>query len=379
MKRVILLLSLLTTFALPILAQKYIIDDNFGDSVKIYEISVTDKETGTETLGKPVFNMAMGEEVEVTRLLKGKKGSGVIEVNGQEFGVRSKYLLFSEENPKGVEDIFGNTRERVNHSWAGKFFASFTPYAIIALFFIAAVVFIFLGFKTVAIRKLALYVVPGCMLIASLLEVWAYMILGTDAFWWCSMDNYGFWGSLIRAIPFVLFVAFQLYSIRLYEHLLLGENSDEKLSIKPMAISLAICIPAWIIAVIALTSMGINSTLRDVISIVAFLVALGIGILMSFRKNAKILGKVAGTSFTVFGIVYIIASIVAVIGAVIVIFEIILQILIILAAFAGLAFVAKNGGNSKGNPNVATKNLDGTWRSTSTGKSYNTEEEAKNG
>lgn len=362
MKRVVLLLCLLTTFALPILAQKYIIDDNFGDSVKIYKISVTNDENGTETLGEPAFKMAMGEEVIVTRLLKGKKGSGAIVIDGKEYGVRAKYLLFSEENPEGTEDIFGDTRERKNHSWAGKFFATFTPYAIIALFFILAIVFTFLGFKSKAIKELALYIVPGCMIIASLIEVWAYMTLGTDAFWWCSMDNYGFWGSLIRAIPFMLFVAFQLFSIKIYEQLLLGENSDEKLSIKPMAISLAVCIPLWIVAVIALTSMGIGSTLRDVLSIVTFLAALGIGILISLRKNVKILGKVAGTAFTVFGIVYIIASIVAVVGVVIVIFKIILQILIICVAFFGLAFAFNSGGKSGGNGGAKKNNKPEAWQ-----------------
>lgn len=379
MKRVILLFCLFTTLALPMLAQKYIIDDNFGDSVNIFKITIANPEKGTETLGESVFKMAMGEEVEVTRLLKGQKGYGAIEMDGQEYGVKSRYLLFSEENPEGVEDTFGNTRERVNHSWAGKFFATFTPYAIIALFFTFAIVFMFLGFKATAIRKLALYVVPGCMLVASLMEVWAYITLGTDAFWWCSMDNYGFWGSLIRAIPFILFVAYQLYSIKLYEHLLLGKDAGEKLSIKPMAISLAICIPAWIAAVIVLTSMGLGSTLRDVLSIVTFLAALGIGILISFRKNVKALGKLAGTAFTIFGIVYIIASIVAVIGVIIVILEIILQILIICAAFAGMAFALKHGGNSGGKGNhrgPARQTLDGMWVSNRTGHTFKSKEEA---
>lgn len=384
MKRVVLLLSLLTTFALPILAQKYIIDDNFGDSVEVYKITLTNDNSDTETLGEPVFKMAMGKEVEVTRLLKGKKSYGAIEIDGKEYGVRSKYLLFSEDNPEGVEDIFGDTRERVNHSWSGKFFATFTPYAIIALFFILAIVFTFLGFKSKTIKELALYMVPGCMIIASLMEVWAYLTLGTDVFWWCSMDNYGFWGSLIRAIPFMLFVAFQLFSIKIYEQLLLGENSNENLSIKPMAISLAICIPLWIVAVISLTSMGIGSTLRDILSIVTFLAALGIGILISLRKNVKILGTVAGTAFTVFGIVYIIASIVAIIGVIIVIFEIILQILIICAAFFGLAFAFKNGGNSgnnvggkKNDKPEAWQTFDGDWTNKK-GGIYESKEDALN-
>lgn len=368
----------ISTFTLS--AQKYIIDDNFLDSVKVYKISVADPKTGDETLDEPVFKMAMGQEVEVTRLLKGHTGYGAIEVDGKEFGIQSKYLMFSEDNPEGTEDIFGNTRNRVNHSWAGKFFASFTPYAIISLFFILAIAFQVLGLKSAAVRRLALYVVPGCILIASLMEVWAYKTLGTDAFWWCSMDNYGFFGSLFRAIPFCLFVAFQLYSIKLYEQMLLADRDNgEKLSIKPMAISLAICLPLTLVIVFGLAALDFNPTLRDILSVVAFFVSLGLGVLLSLRKNIKILGSFAGLAFTIFGIVYILASIVAIIGVVIVIFKIILQLLIIGAAILGLSFAMQRsgsgGGAKKGTSSAAWQTSDGRWTNGS-GIYYSSRDEA---
>ena len=164
------------------------------------------------------------------------------------------------------------------------------------------------------------------------------------------MDRYGFWGSLIRAIPFVVFVAFQLYSIKAYEKLLLGNDSEKKLSIKPMAISMAICIPLALVVVFALASMGVKGIALDILTIVSFLASLAVGVLISLRKNIKVLGKAAGMAFTVFGIVYIVGSIVAIIGLVIVIFEIILQILIICAALFGVGFaMSQGGGGGKGN------------------------------
>ena len=380
MKRVVMLLCLLAVSVFTLSAQKYVIDDNFLDSIKIYKISVADPKTGEETLGEPAFKMAMGQEVTVTRLLKGHKGYGAIKVDGREFGVQSKYLIFSDANPEGTEDIFGDTHDRVNHTWKGKFFASFTPYAIISLLFILAIAFVLLGAKSAAIRKLALYVVPGCILIASLMEVWAYKTLGTDAFWWCTMDNYGFFGSLLRAIPFCLFVAFQLYSIKLYERMLLADkNSDEKLSIKPMAISLAVCLPLTLAIVFGLAALDVNTTLRDALSVVAFFVSLGIGLFISMRKNIKILGVVAGVAFTVFGIVYILASIVAIIGLGIVLFEIILQILIICGAILGLAFVASQGGGGgggKGTSSAAWQTSDGRWTN-GKGGTYSSRHEAE--
>lgn len=380
MKRVVMLICLLTISTFMLSAQKYIVDDNFLDSVKIYKIAIADPKTGDETLGETAFKMAMGQEVNVTRLLKGHTGYGAIEVDGREFGVQSKYLLFSEDNPEGTEDIFGNTRDRVNHSWSGKFFASFTPYAIISLFFILAIAFMLLGFKSAAIRRLALYVVPACILIASLMEVWAYKTLGTDAFWWCSMDNYGFFGSLFRAIPFCIFVAFQLYSVKLYERMLLADkDSDEKLSIKPMAISLAVCLPLTLVIVFGLAALDFNPTLRDILSVVAFFVSLGLGVLISLRMNIKTLGTVAGVAFTIFGIIYILASIVAIIGLVIVIFKIIVQILIIGAAILGLTFAMQRsgggGGGTGSGSGVAWRTSDGKWTN-GKGGSYSTPDEA---
>ena len=71
MKRVVMLLCLLAISTFTLSAQKYIVDDNFLDSVNICKISVSDPKTGTETLGEPAFKMAMGQEVTITRLLKG--------------------------------------------------------------------------------------------------------------------------------------------------------------------------------------------------------------------------------------------------------------------------------------------------------------------
>ena len=146
--------------------------------------------------------------------------------------------------------------------------------------------------------------------------------------------------------------------------LLADKNSDAKLSIKPMAISLAVCLPLTLVIVFGLAALEVNSTLRDILSVVAFFVSLGLGILISLRKNIKILGSVAGFAFTIFGIVYILASIVAIIGVVIVIFEIILQILIIGAAILGLAFTMKHGGSGgggKGKGSATWQTNDGRW------------------
>lgn len=357
------------------MAQKYILDDNFADSIPLHKIEVGENHS-YETLAEEVMKLPHGEVVEVKRGLKDNETSyAAIEVNGKEYGVYVRHLLFSDENPEGVEDIFGNTHEHVNHTWQGKLFATFTPYVVMALFFLDAILFMVIGLMSKVVRKISLFVVPVCMIVASVLEIWAYSVLGSDAFWWCSYEKYGFWGSLLRAIPFVVFVAFQLYSIKGYERLLLDERSDVKLSIKPAAISLVICIPVTILAVVVMTLMGHEDVLRDVVSVAAFFLSFGIGVAISLRKNTKILGKFLGLLFTIFSLVYIVASIIAIIGIIIVALDLIFQILMIVAGILGVAFAAGTatsgggsggGGSSGGGNNNAWRNRikendDGTW------------------
>ncbi len=94
-------------------AQLYVIDDNFADSVSVYQIEQSsDKQS--ETFGVEAFKLPMGETVKVERLLKGQTAYGLIKIDGKEYGISSGKLLFSDENPEGTEDIFGNTCDRVN-------------------------------------------------------------------------------------------------------------------------------------------------------------------------------------------------------------------------------------------------------------------------
>ena len=369
MKRLLILCCWISLLGLPSMAQKYILDDNFADSIPLHKIEVGENHS-YETLAEEVMKLPHGEVVEVKRGLKDNETRyAAIEVNGKEYGVYVRHLLFSDENPEGVEDIFENTHERVNHTWQGKLFATFTPYVVMALLFLAAIIFMVIGMMSKVVRKISLIVVPACIVVASVLEIWAYNVLGSDAFWWCSYDRYGFWGSLLRAIPFVVFVAFQLYSIKGYERLLLDGRNDVKLSIKPAAISLAICIPITIVAIVCMTLMGYEGVVRDVVSLAALLLSFGIGVAISLRKNTKILGKFLGLLFTIFSLVYIVASIIAIIGIIIVALDLIFQILMIVAGILGVAFAASTSGGSSGGGggnnnawrNRIKENDDGTW------------------
>lgn len=328
-------------------AQNYVVDNLFGDSVRVNEIIINDDKTA-ESPGETAFFLQQGDTVTVTRILQGNSYPAItVKGKSGEFTIPQQDLKFCDNNPDDAVDQWAE-KEWNNNRWLKKFFATFTPYAIIAILFIVAIAFIFLGLKVRSTRKFALYAVPGCLLVASLLEILAYWLLGTTAFWWCNPDKYGFFGSLFRAIPFVAFVAFQLFSIKLYMQLLTN-NEDNELSIKPLLISIGLCVPVTLAVTFSCAGFfGVRGTPLVIITVVTFLVTLGTGLFISTKKNIKELGKTSGTMFSLFGIVWAIGTVVALIGLIMVIFKLILQILIVIAAFFGLAFAMGGSGGDGG-------------------------------
>lgn len=317
-------------------AQKYVVDLLMpNDSASVYTIERS--KSAAEVEGALAFKIPNGTELTVTRVLDGNASIGVIKQDGKEYCVRGSLLIFSEDNPEGVSNLFPDLRKDGRHTAIERFFVTMTPYWIIALLFVAAIAFAFLG-RMAPLRGVALVAIPLCILFASIMEIWAYATIGSSAFWWCDYDRYGFWGSFFRAIPYVAFVAFQIFSIRLYERILFGEDSDKKISIKPMAISMGACIPLTLIAVIAgaLWWKSANGT----VAVIVFLLSLGIGTVISFHRNIKILGKVNGVLLSIFTAIYIIGAIIAIWGLIVLIFKLILQVLMIVGAFFLMAMMS---------------------------------------
>lgn len=342
MKRIITLLALCILSLSLAQAQSYIVDDNLIDSASVYTIRWSKDQT-IEVPGEEAFKLPMGHVVQVQRTLRGNSDYTAFYYLGELYAISSRYLLFSPDNPEGVEDILGDTSSRTNHTTLGRFFGTMTPYWIIASLFVAAIAFMFLGLTFTLLRRIALYVVPVCILLASLLEVWAFWIMGNEAFWWCDKELYGFWGSLFRAIPFVLFVAYQLVSIRLYERLLLGDHARRRASLKPMAISLAICVPLTAGMVMLCSAINASETLTQVLTILTLALSLGVGLFLSTWRNVQAMGRSRGLSFTAFALVYMIASLVAVYGLVLILLRLVVQIALIVGAIYVAVLAFKKG------------------------------------
>lgn len=319
-------------------AQRYVVDVILQDSVAVWEIVGNGEE---QTVGVKAFNVANGDEVVITRLLKSGSGYGVMLKDGREYCINGRDLVFSEENPEGTADLFGGLRER-RHTAIEHFFCSSVPYLFISLLFLAAIAFVFLGQRMDSLREISLIVVPAAILGAALIEIWAYATLGSNAFWWCDYERYGFWGSLIRAIPYIGFVWFQILSIRFYQDLLFGKDSDRKIALKPMFWGMGACIPLTIVVAILCTAAGWRSA-ASAVSVVTFLATLGLGVVYSYKRNVREVGAVPGLLLTLFCAVYVIGSIIVIWGLIVVLFKIILQVLMAIAIFFGLMFAASAG------------------------------------
>ncbi len=344
-KTIITLLCL--CLASPVFAQLYVIDDIFADSAQVFEIRMS-KDGKYELLGKEAFKLPMGDTVRAVRLLENKSNISVVEINGKEYLMKSKMLLFSDTNPADAVDLLGDTRSSANHTAMGRFFATMTPYWAIAILFIVAMLFTFLGLKYNPVANIAVKVVPASILAASILEIWAFAVLKTDAFWWCSPDRFGFFGALLRVIPFLLFVCFQLYCIRPYMHLLTGDEYNN-LSVKPMILSFGLSIPITIVVSLLCSGLlGIKSPWSEIITAVVFIISIVIGVLISAKRNFEELGKKQGLLFTIFGIIWAIGSLVAILGVFIVLIQLIIQTLMVAAIIFFFSFAMKSGAQSSG-------------------------------
>lgn len=243
-----------------------------------------------------------------------------------------------------------------------QWYGTLTPYIIICLLYVVTIVTAFVGLRTWTARRITLIIMPICIILGSVFEVMALTTMGKGAFWWCSEEKYGFWGAYFRCIPFLVTVFAQVMSYLLYKNILVWTDSDESLSIWPMAKSIALCIPAAVVVAMIMAGIGKRGTEMELATIGTFLVVLIIGTFKSTRSNIKILGTGRGLAFTAFGVIYVIGMLVMLWGLILVCMQLWLQMLIslpvvciLMAVLSGdkVDFIAPK-------PKVS-RNLDGTW------------------
>ena len=333
MKRIVpLFLFLLCCISLS--AQKYIVDPLFSDSIEVSSVSFQDsiwtvKDGFTRTM------IPRGTEIDSCARSRSAKYYIIFEYEGKKYEINKKELLFSENNPEGVENPLSSEVQR-RHSAIGHWFATMAPsYIVMALLLLSFIIsFICSKWDVDALRPVALVIITASILIVSILELVGYRYLEGDVFWWCDYDRYGFFGALLRVIPFGLVVLGQIKSIYWFQGVLLTDEDDpEGISLKPAAIGLCACIPVLVVyALVVQVAIGWKGTLSDVIAVVLTLGTLFGGLIMSGYANIERMGVKRGIICTLFSIVYILGCIVAVLGLLVVLFRLIIQVLLVIGA-----------------------------------------------
>lgn len=344
MKKAINLLMLLLLYVVAASAQKYDVKCLRGDSVAVYDVveTIRSEDTYYSKGEKLMFYLHDGEQVEAVDKFYdkgvidtgGSIGYAVILRDGKKYCTLSENLVFSKDNPEGVEDKVLTKSDELAHTIQGRIFYSIIPYIIIALLFLGVMVLNILAMRSNKIRSIAVIAIPVCIMLGTLIEIWAYSVLGSDCFWWCDKNRYGFFGSLLRIIPFGLIVFYQVMSIKFYEPVILGEAFDgdvqDGISVKPALISMLAAFPVLIASALICEFLGLGGWIETLLILVSFLLALGIGVFLSLKRNIELMkSKKWGLLLTLFTIVYILGCIVAVWGLIVVIFKLIIQILIV--------------------------------------------------
>lgn len=271
----------------------------------------------------------------------------VFEAEGKYYGANISEVLLADSDDEETLEFMTKGKSRQLTTLVGRFYGTSSALWMMLLVMGAAalVAVLYLLCGMASLRTLFLAIIPAAILIFSLIEIFGYWKFGSDIFWWCEYERYGFFGSLFRLFPFAAMVAAQVYSIKLYERaLFLGNddpNDDEcKISLKPAAWSLALCIPVLVILAFSLAGLGLQQTIwMDVVPLIAFLGTLGTGLYISFHRNVKTFGRLTGLWVTIFSIVYIIGCIISAIAMIVLVFQIIFQILCVLGTILILLMV----------------------------------------
>lgn len=302
--------------------QKYVVDPFMRDSVTLNQIQII---SGKEAVGIDAVSIAAGDTVSVLRRVDGFPDYGVIKVDGKEYAISVfGNLCFIDDEE--VEDPW----ETLTAKWRtpdGRLYSTLTPYQYIVGLVLGSLLLLLIGLKWKLIRLIALIFVPLMIALACYLEVRGYLALGTRMFWWCDSDVYGFWGSVLRVLPFSFVILAQLASFPLYGRLV-SRNCTPMGELTPMAISFLIVIPVMFIVCLVLGLLRVSNSTLQIIAGIIIIAIIGLGSMSTIVLNIKSYGFFKGMGLTIFGVVYIVGAMIAVLGFAIALWNLFVQMLV---------------------------------------------------
>lgn len=302
---------------------------------------------GKEAVGVHKFKIANGDTVTLTRPIENFPGYAAVKIDGKEYAVSTFQLCFIDNEE--VEDPY-NTLQIRWHTPEGRYFSTLTPYLYIVYLVGGALLLGLLAVSFRPLRFVAGLLVPLMIAAACYLEVSAWLALNSDMFWWCDKERFGFWGSVLRVIPFSFVLLGQLASYFVYKKLMISKDNDKtaNTSIMPIGISILVAVPVIVIAVFVCALCHVGKPTQNIVGTVILAVIVGVGSLTSIVLNIKALGVIRGLWFTVFGAIYIVGAMIALIGFGIALWHLLLEVLITIVPWALLFLILTHSSSSSG-------------------------------
>lgn len=231
------------------------------------------------------------------------------------------------------------------HSVIAHLYTTYVPVMALLVLLFATIVLNILQEKIKSLRRLALIVMPICMALVALIEIAGYWLIGSDFFWWADRDRYGFWGSLVRLIPMLIALAYQILSFKFFENVLFGCEDDiemTRLSFIPAVVGLLACFPVVIVYFFVVQLwLGWSGLLCDIIGGTLFLLTLLGGMFIAYRRNTELLDRKSALAATLFTVVYVIGVLIAIWGVILLIFKLLFEVIAFALFCCGLAPLAK--------------------------------------
>lgn len=328
-------------------APQYIIDPLFADSVTCHRAVFKDTVWMVKDYSKSKI-FPKGLLIDSC----GRSPSGysfIFMSGGKHYQINRSSLRWSRTNSDSLHNSQKMSVAR-QHSDIGVFFSTLWPcwlvIGLIALPMLFTIILPLLLSRFEPMRKFLavvckamVFIMPLCLLLVAGIEIADYQIFGGKAFWWCDKDRYGFIGSVLRIIPFLIVVLAQIFSIWWYEPLLfLGDRDDsKKIHMKPAVISFVVSVPVLIVfLLVAQMAFGWKGKDAEWTAVAIFFAIILTGIIITLVRNIRELGAWRGIFITVFVLVYIIGCMVAVGGLVFAVLQVLVPLL---CALFGLAII----------------------------------------
>lgn len=329
-----LLVALVTFFGLTddVHAQQYKTDALLADSVELY--SAVSKGEGVFIRKKDKILVPNGEVVE---LVPSTGNEVVVRYKDADYVVDANDLRFGK-NEKGVKNTIQDEEQQRKHTFFGHMFYSSFPYVLVFIILVVTGICMLLVNKFVKSEPLVsrlLTAVPLGLMFTSLLELWAYLTIGSDINWWCDPGRHTIGHSLLMAAPLSVALAIQVLVGMSYKRYV-DSVAEVEVPWKIMGWGIGLFIPLSLVVLLVLHAVPMGAFLRGFLAVVLLLCIVGLCFGYSLHRITKALGKRRAMLFTCFSFVYAISLVVATV----IFFIIALKIILIVASYFVVIAVA---------------------------------------